>query len=174
MDLGVENVPRGIFCNWHETCCVGRVTWHRNSQKRFYIPNAVYFVTTCTENRQAYFSDDVLCEAFVENMNFHRKLKGFAVLAYKINPEHVHLLIRPGKDFDISQIMFSLKKQFACNVNRMRGDAAAKFVWQSSYHDHVIRDERDLRNHVGYIWNQWIKHDLKENKWCYVDGALLA
>ena len=41
--------------------------------------------------------------------------------------------------FVAPQIMFSLKKLFACNVSRVRGDGVAKFVWQNSFHDHVIR-----------------------------------
>lgn len=27
-----------------------------------------------------------------------------------------------------------------------------KFAWQSSFHDHLIRDDRDLRNQLGYLW----------------------
>ena len=47
-----------------------------------------------------------------------------------------------------------------------------KFKWQSSFHDHIIRDDVDFFNHVNYIKRQWIKHGLGKNKWCYVDSRV--
>lgn len=41
-----------------------------------------------------------------------------------------------------------------------------KFKWQKSFHDHVIRDERDFENHWNYTMNNYVKHDLPEN-WQY-------
>ena len=45
-----------------------------------------------------------------------------------------------------------------------------KFKWQSSFYDHIIRNEFDYVTHLKYIEDQWIKHNLKENKWCYIIG----
>jgi len=44
-----------------------------------------------------------------------------------------------------------------------------EFKWQKSFHDHLIRDERDLLNHLNYIEIQWLKHELGENKWCFTE-----
>jgi REP element-mobilizing transposase RayT len=35
-----------------------------------------------------------------------------------------------------------------------------KFQWQSSFRDHVIRDEDDYFNHLEYIYNNAVKHAL--------------
>jgi putative transposase len=35
-----------------------------------------------------------------------------------------------------------------------------KFAWQTSFHDHIIRDERDLFYHLEYINNNPIKHGV--------------
>ncbi|MCB1161012.1 MAG: hypothetical protein KDK45_26160, partial [Leptospiraceae bacterium] len=48
-----------------------------------------------------------------------------------------------------------------------------KFQWHKSFHDHYIRDERDFYHHIQYIQNQWIKHSLKENKYCYIMEDIL-
>ena len=48
----------------------------------------------------------------------------------------------------------------------------SKFKWQSSFYDHFIRDRKDLYHHLKYIKNQWIKHDLKENTYCFVDEGM--
>jgi REP element-mobilizing transposase RayT len=41
-----------------------------------------------------------------------------------------------------------------------------KFKWQKSFHDHVIRDQKDLENHLHYTEYNYLKHHLKEN-WQY-------
>jgi REP element-mobilizing transposase RayT len=42
------------------------------------------------------------------------------------------------------------------------------FKWQKSYHDHIIRDMDDLRNHLAYIARQCSHHGCEGSVW--VDG----
>ncbi len=94
---------------------------HRNSQKRYIIENAVYFITTNTHNRIKYFHESLLCDLLVEDMWETQRLKCFNIFAYKINPEHLHTLIQPrGKD-SYSEIMRSFKTNFSRNANRVMG-----------------------------------------------------
>ena len=183
---------------------------HRNSQKRFYIKGAVYFITTATFQRYPYFNDDLLCALLAADIELCRRLKNFTLYGYKINPDHVHLLLRPGDTHHYSEIMRSLKTNFSRNVNRLyslntgvfnapmggfnapmggfntplggfnaragvfcrrRGHVtppSTAFRWQSSFHDHIIRDRNDFTRHVAYIERQWIKHGLGNNKWCFI------
>jgi len=39
-----------------------------------------------------------------------------------------------------------------------------KFQWQKSFHDHVIRNEKDFETHMRYIEYNLIKHEMPE-KW---------
>ena len=41
-----------------------------------------------------------------------------------------------------------------------------KFKWQKSFHDHIIRNEKDLIEHHGYTAYNFIKHRLSED-WHY-------
>ena len=41
-----------------------------------------------------------------------------------------------------------------------------KFKWQKSFHDHIIRNEKDFNNHWNYTMYNYLKHDLPEN-WKY-------
>lgn len=185
---------------------------HRNSQKRYYINNALYFITTTTYERYPYFDNAVLCELFIHDLLICQKLKQFEILGYKINPEHVHLLIQPSKQYNYSDIMQSIKKNVTRDINYIlnyendysvkarfahlearfanlasggnhietlklnffdkygKNHNIPKFKWQSSFYDHIIRNEFDYLNHLKYIENQWVKHNLKENKWCYIIG----
>jgi hypothetical protein len=39
------------------------------------------------------------------------------------------------------------------------------FRWHKSFHDHIIRDERDFRNHIRYITRQPEKHGIPGRVW---------
>jgi len=94
---------------------------HRNSQKRFYDEMSTYFITTNTKDGFPHFKEDLFCELFVENLRLCKKLKDFEIYAFAIIPAHVHLLIYPYEKYNISQIMFSIKKQFSHDANRVMG-----------------------------------------------------
>jgi REP element-mobilizing transposase RayT len=61
------------------------------------------------------------------------------------------------------QFVKNLKKQF---LRKNNPHEFPQFKWQKSFHDHAIRDEKDLENHFNYTVNNFRKHDLPENwKW---------
>ncbi|KQC10078.1 MAG: hypothetical protein APR54_12325 [Candidatus Cloacimonas sp. SDB] len=41
-----------------------------------------------------------------------------------------------------------------------------KFKWQKSFHDHIIRNQKDLANHWNYTMYNYAKHGLPED-WQY-------
>ena len=41
-----------------------------------------------------------------------------------------------------------------------------KFKWQKSFHDHIIRNQKDFDNHLHYTAYNFLKHNLPEN-WKY-------
>ena len=41
-----------------------------------------------------------------------------------------------------------------------------KFSWQKSFYDHIIRNKRDLDNHIKYILYNYSKHNLPDD-WKY-------
>jgi len=94
---------------------------HRNSQKRFYRENGIYFITTNTQDRYPFFRDKLICDFFLEELWLSQKLHGFDLPGYAIMPDHVHLLIRPNEKHNYSTIMRFVKRHFSRNVNDMMG-----------------------------------------------------
>ena len=92
---------------------------HRNSQKRFYGEDKIYFITTVTHQRFPFFKEDLFCKLFVENLRICKKLKKFKLYAFIIIPDHVHLLLKSGNDFNISKVMQSFKQNVSCDINRI-------------------------------------------------------
>ncbi len=94
---------------------------HRDSQKRIYLPGRSYFITTVTRERHPYFNNEVMCALFIDHLHVCRRIHEFALHAYAVMPDHVHMIIQPGAKSNFSIIMFSLKKQFSHNANRVMG-----------------------------------------------------
>ena len=131
-----------------------------------YSSNGAYFVTICTDNRRNILSRIVVgrdafipphveltdigyvVEKYIGNINIG--YENITVEKYVIMPNHIHLLIcihdnggmrasRPT----VPSIVRSLKTM----VTREIG----KSVFQTSFHDHIIRDEQDYLARWEYI-----------------------
>ena len=164
--------------------------YHKNSQKRIYLDRAIYFVTTRTKNGFPFFGNKDMSNLLVKEILLVQKIKKFNLFGYVIIPDHIHLLIQPNSVENISRIMFSIKKHYAHEANRILGYNSKKpapttvsgqtfarireyvdnrkikgkrFYWQLSFHDHIIRDEKDLYTHIEYIRYNPVKHGLTKD-----------
>jgi len=161
----------------------------RNSQKRFY-GDYIYFITTKTFQNFPFFREEIFCELFILNLKLAKQLKRFKLFGCVVMPDHVHLLLRPGNDFNISKVMKSIKENTSRDINYViknalyEGDTSTcrfhirqmlqkyqfdflyhqtqtpPFKWQKSFYDHVIRTEEDLHTHLNYIQRNPIKHGV--------------
>ena len=172
------------------------------------IKQDLYFITTVTGGRCPYFIEDIFCELFIEVLFFAKSIYHFDLSGYKINPDHIHLILRPHGVNSISNIMASIKRNYTryhnnltkgkillrneeCvfnkleekffshinNLGKLQSDffnkynnpITKKFSWQKSFHYTIIKDKKNHFIHLNYIQNQWKKHNLLENKYCFVD-----
>ena len=160
---------------------------HRNSQKRIYVEDAIYFVTAVTKNRYPYFREQIFADIFVKNLKICKKLKDFHLYAWFLGYDHFHALIQPGDEYSISDIVGGLKRNVSRDINkllaypesehsyarredvnlRFRGMGKFRFGWLRSFLDHIIRDDIDFENHFAYIQFNPEKHDLPKD-WPYV------
>jgi putative transposase len=165
---------------------------HKNSQKRIYLDDAVYFITLVIHGRHPFFAKKIFCDLFVEELRICKKMKPFDLYGFVIMPDHVHLLIRPGEKFNYSDIMHNFKRTSSLHINwllkthcegadiyprlripekiyylkryyKINSKLFPKFRWQKSFHDHYIRNDRDFNNHLWYIWKNPEKHGLTKN-----------
>ena len=56
--------------------------------------------------------------------------------------------------------IFEYQKQFHQKYPTPHVITFPKFQWQRSFHDHVIRNEKDFENHMRYIEKNPIKHEM--------------
>ncbi|MBR1822946.1 MAG: transposase [Ruminococcus sp.] len=157
-----------------------------------YSSNGLYFITICTRDRVHYFSRITEDQQFVGadiirpivTLTEIGKILDFSindvknhydnvdVVKYCIMPDHVHLIISIMNDVmnenggrmisapTVSTIIGSLKRF----VSKTTGIS----LWQKSFHDHIIRSEKEFLEICGYIDNNpinWVNHIYNQNFW---------
>ena len=108
----------------------------------------------------------------INEMNsIYKKLK---IIKYVIMPDHVHMIIylfdknnviggTPRAAFptkSVSQIINALKTISTKQIGFS--------LWQKSFHDHIIRSEKEFLEICGYIDNNpinWVNHIYNQNFW---------
>jgi len=126
--------------------------------RRYYVPNALVFITTVVRDRQLLFGDSSNVESLLDTMRAVQALHPFHLLAYVVLPEHLHLLMQTGASTNFSRVIHSIKRNYTLNYKRSRGISGPLLLWQSRFWDHVIRDEDDLARHMDYIHYNPVKH----------------
>jgi putative transposase len=92
---------------------------HKNSQRRIYFSEAIYFITIVVKDRLPFFAEEIFCDLLVGELKLGKTLKEFNLYGFVIIPDHVHLLIEPGDKYNISEIMRSFKTNCSRNINRI-------------------------------------------------------
>ena len=130
------------------------------SIRRYYVPNAIVFITQVVDRRTAIFQQPAFVDLLRTTLRNVKERHPFTMLGYVFLPDHFHLLIRPTGESNFSDIMQSLKRNFTINYKKLIGiDGHMKF-WQKGFWDHVIRNEDDLQRHLDYIHYNPVRHQL--------------
>ena len=136
-----------------------------------YSSEGAYFITICTKDKQKILCDIVgegLCalpsvkltpigENVKQSIEYiDKNYNGVSVDKYAIMPNHVHLIIlcQAGGHGDPPLQVYDI-------VGRFKSFTDSKYdgkLWQRSFHDHIIRDEKDYLK----IWNYI---DTNPQKW---------
>ncbi len=140
-----------------------------------YSQEAVYFVTICShENKHIFgevskigdtnvFSPSRIGE-LVKEIFFRlpERFPEFSLIHFSLLPNHLHFLTMkmktdPETERSLSDLVGAFK---SLSYRAVRNEIPGIGIWQKSFHDHIIRDEKDLQTHWYYIeenvyrWNE--------------------
>jgi REP element-mobilizing transposase RayT len=138
--------------------------------RRDYAQPGWYFVTICTHLREPLFGElehgrmrlspfgEIVVDTWfqIDVVDEHLALDEFFIM-----PDHLHGIIVitdqpphgvPTRAHTLGGIVARFKAHSARRINVQRGTAGAP-VWQRSYYEHVVRNERDLERIREYIAN---------------------
>ena len=129
--------------------------------RRARVQGGTYFFTVVACNRQHIFAVkdnvDVLRRAFQDVMETHP----FRMDAHVILPDHLHCIwTLPAGDRDFSTRWRLIKSRF---TRQYQHAVPGRSPWQKKFWEHVVRDAKDMGNHVDYIHYNPVKHGLVES-----------
>ena len=119
-----------------------------------YATPGYYFVTICTNDKRCIFgmhgkltnAGQIACQTMVE---IPAHFPGVAVDKFVVMPNHVHaiLILRDGK----TKLTTVVGQYKSAVTRRLRETGWSQQVWQTSFHDHVIRDQKGYEKIWLYI-----------------------
>jgi putative transposase len=127
--------------------------------RRYYIPDAIYFITCVTYQRRDLFTLQKSIALFWEITRNLKKIHPYKLYAHVLIPDHFHFLLQPLKE-DVSMVMQSLKDNFSRHYKKLHGIKTNIRVWQYRFWDHVIRNQDDFNHHFDYIHYNPVKHRI--------------
>ena len=141
-----------------------------------------YFVTFCTRNREKILSDivgqgtltlpkiyltetETLLDGYISNIpNIYRNV---SVDNYVIMPNHVHILLSVREEPGGARAPRPTVMGMIGSIKSLTSRAVGKPIWQTSFHDRIIRSETEYLE----IWNYI---DTNPARWaddCYYKEA---
>ena len=110
-----------------------------------------YFLTFCTYRRYEHFRSKGTAAMVTRHFRRTARREGFAILAYCLMPDHVHLLVEgTTPQSDLRRFVKGTKQSSGQVYSRMYDVR----LWDEGYHDRVLRQDTDVREIARYIvWN---------------------
>ena len=140
-------------------------TWGKSRSNR--LPNYDYskdrpvHVTVCTDSKENIFDSEVNAKIVIDELFKTAKDLRFRILCYCLMPDHLHIIVSPGKSTLSLSKFLNIFKGRTTAIFRERKDL--KKIWQGSAFDHVIRTEENLKGVIEYIRNNPVRKGIVEN-----------
>ena len=150
-----------------------------------YSARETYFLTICAKDKKRIFGRIVSGENFkppvIELSHIGKivekhilsisKIEGVQLEKYVIMPDHIHLLIFVNSEIDdnvhVEPVPTDIIPRVVASVKRFSNRDAGENLFQKSYYDHIIRNQKDYDKHWEYIENNpgtWLdKHGIKND-----------
>ena len=118
-------------------------------KKRQFIPGATYHVTSRTNGKARVFDRYLSQRIMLLTLENAKERFRFRLHNFCVMPTHIHLLITPADDSDLSEIMHWIKTRSAKRWNCIHG--STDHLWGSRYFARIIKDLYDYFSVFEYI-----------------------
>lgn len=113
-----------------------------------------YFITICTHKKVCIFGEPGKLNAFGQIaekglLEIPKRYENVRLDKYVVMPNHIHaIVVLEQKNKDIEIIMGQYK---AFVSKQIRRNSPGLYVWQASFHDHIIRNKKSYEKIWLYI-----------------------
>ena len=120
-------------------------------------PDDHYFLTLVTRNRTPFFASEDNRSMVVDFLHQGAKEATGELIAWVVMPDHLHCLVRQGKQ-SFSRWIASFKRRVNREITPRDGT-----IWQNRFWEHRVRDNADLWKHIDYIHANPVRAGLVED-----------
>ena len=110
------------------------------------------------------------CAKIIDDALRHFDGKRLALISSVVMPNHVHLLLVQNPEHPLEDLLRSWKTFSARAINEVRKRSGT--LWQRSYFDRLVRDEKHFRNCLRYIRKNPEKAHLRNGKYILYESDL--
>jgi len=131
----------------------------------------LYFVTICTLHRQKIENLKLAQNALKQyGANAIEKFN-IAIGRYVVMPDHIHLFVRGGPDFILSEWVKGLKRAVGAAMKLCK----KRLVWQPGFFDHILRNDESYSEKWQYVCENPVRAGLAESpeQWPYQGEIVL-
>ena len=113
-----------------------------------------YFITLCTYDKACLFGSPLMLSDMGEIaknclMKIPEHFPGVTVDKYVVMPNHIHgIVVLPGNTVELSTVVGQYKAAVTKMIHKF---CPSIRVWQTSFHDHIIRNQTDYERIWSYI-----------------------
>lgn len=154
---------------------------HPRMKNYDYSENGLYFLTVCVKDKSKRLCEIVgrdvpdapkillssvgkIVEKYIYSIN---NVENVSVEKFVIMPDHIHLLLfvnNPDGASRTSRPTHSLISRTISGFKRLCNKELGENIWQTSFFDHIIRNEKDYITHYRYIENNPVMWVLKKHE----------
>ncbi len=122
-----------------------------------YIGVRRYFLTICCDERRSVLRDPAAREVVLSQRRHTSSRFAFAIFAYCLMPDHVHLVVEgQADDSNCLEFVRTLKQKTAFAWKQRTGHR----LWQKSFHDHILRETETTQGVVRYVLENPVRAKL--------------
>ena len=145
---------------------IHEVYQHKNIRlnPRNYLGKANCFLTLCCFDRRKVFSNHDNCKWLLNHLRELSSVRNFAVHAFCIMPDHLHLLVQglnPASD------LLGFMKSLRIKTSREFAAKHSLPLWQKNYSDHILRPNESPSAVAWYIWLNPVRAGLASSPGVY-------
>jgi putative transposase len=115
-----------------------------------------YFITASTFEKRNILQSDRMAGRFVDVLLYYRAQGRYLLHEFAVMPDHFHLLITPRESLE--RAMQLIKGSFSFRAKREMG--LLHEIWQASFYDRRVRDDREYVAYREYIRQNPVKRGL--------------
>jgi putative transposase len=119
---------------------------------------STYAITILAHGRRRLFQRTETAELMIATLFRYRDQRKFALHAFAVMPDHLHVLITPAIDQSTARCVQLIKGGFSFAVRAFFPGE----VWHAGYHEHRVRDAADMAAQKQYIANNPVRKKYSE------------